>query len=1655
MFCVNRSLPEFKALAKKFDVFPLEIMIMEYQDKNKTNDFPPEDYLKQTIGYKDSYINNNVLDNNLALQLAKKLSDKFKVPYKIMSYKEAKELHPDIDKDVNAFWDGKTGEIILIDGKFNGSTVFHEFTHPLIEYIYQNNNTLFTYLKSQLKNPDGSRMSYLQVKAYLANKGYSSAQMSMDDVYKEAMVNMIQQEAEQITKGILNKPSNIFEKFWNYVKKVLGLINPYLNQLDILQVSQMSFNDLAQYVFINDGFDLSQIRAENKYAQRVENISPEHTEAYNYQIDRLSGKLTDIQKAEANKLILSSANYQANNDNYINQTTGKILTRVSQYKKNIEGPQGQKEYFAFDEDEDKYFERREFGNQLDGLANAVIRGLSFEDSLKYVREKQTERALVKPELLNISITDDELEKSYNQLKELIDNELSDYFLLPQIIFGNNKMGIAGTADIVAIGKDGRIRIIDVKTSKYKAITDNGDFTFDYTEQFANKTRASKLEGYRLQLSFYKGMALEEGYVFEDENELQLIPTYLENQQLEDGGTNENIIDNTEVEGLKSIESYNYIIKLFKEGPSKEFTKTEKEVLDKILANVLERIEILKRNPHVKNKKYREKELQNLYDTVTTVERSKALYSFLQDAYNNIVSKHVESKNYDIKGAVDKINFIEAKYKSGKLTADEALEELYYFKNLAELYRPIVEEIQNLLITESAEGFNVNSDNKALIMIKDIIAAVSNIQTDYKKNAVPIIADILYNQVDEGLNERIKTALNERRNSLADVEAKYGKESKEYLKAKKDYDFWLNRSRTENGITKDYLIKVLQTGAEEDVSFLDAKLSPIISSRSELASLSAKLIKERFENARQQSIEVIHQADKAFTTYSKGNKPTNIAEANKPFYNVVEVYDGLDEEGKAKYRKEYHFVQQLDETAYNKVKGVLQENINKTDDSKARTQLKKEFIRNNHILRPQEDVTITNPETGEKVVIIKGLNTLIKEKQELVDQGIESQHDMDNYLKRMKGTVENGNIYYNEEFTIPDYNKFSNEKFNKLSLTEKNYYNYMIATYFKSQERTPLQQTYRIPSVVKSGFERTLENGVIDYLKYLRDDSFKELAEDIDRYGETKTVSGFKVIPVLYANQMDINDVSLDLLSSVLKYDSATLIYEAQSKSQPFAESLLQIVKEKPPIKTDTLGRKIADKLVANIPGISENVKFISKSENENNLYMLLNSFFDAQVYGVKRIPQNVKIGNTVLKLDKITDMVKGFASKTQIGGLNVIGGVANYLQANISLAIETAAKQYVSDKSLAWAKAEYYKNSVKYINDLRSGVATSHLGQLAELYDPLQGNYKDQYGRRITKSMFKKLLASNSWFFLHKAGEHAIHMQMFLAYLKDTKVMQNGKSISLYDTYEQVNGKIKLKEGVVLPGKLTKNGLVPILHQNRLHALDKRLNGVYNDFDAPELKKHWYGSLLFMYRDYIVPGFKRRYKTLTVDQEFSDYNEGYWNTFFRILKKDYKQLMRYAVGLDKPNTIIDKFEQQNCLRAARELAIVFGTGMLIIILNSLIAAADDDDKEKFTHLLYMTMKLNQELGAYGTFGDPNNLLVPNVNEMFRTLSQPTVAMGTIKRMFKVWTILTTDPLAVYEKDTGIFEKGDSKLLAAMLKLSGITGVNINPEESIKYMKMLK
>jgi hypothetical protein len=290
----------------------------------------------------------------------------------------------------------------------------------------------------------------------------------------------------------------------------------------------------------------------------------------------------------------------------------------------------------------------------------------------------------------------------------------------------------------------------------------------------------------------------------------------------------------------------------------------------------------------------------------------------------------------------------------------------------------------------------------------------------------------------------------------------------------------------------------------------------------------------------------------------------------------------------------------------------------------------------------------------------------------------------------------------------------------------------------------------------------------------------------------------------------------------------------------------------------------------------------------------------------------------------------------------------------------------------------------------------------------------------------------------------------------DKKVMMNGQEISLYDAYElDGNGKIRLKEGVEM------NDLVDSRLQRSMHAVNKRLHGIYNDFDRPILQRHSYGRLIMLFRNFLAPGMKRRYKAAGMDYELGEMTEGTYRTFYRIMFTEYKTMLKAFMNKDSG---LSEWEKQNLWRALTEHAIIMVTGLMVMLLNSLYEGSDDEEEKKvYAYMLYFSMRLNTELSIYGAPGDPGGFFLPNFREVFSVYMSPTVSTSVIVKAYNffeyltwdIWHVLTGDELATYERDSGIFKEGDSKTLAAMIKLFGINGTSLNPDIAIDILTLRK
>ena len=357
---------------------------------------------------------------------------------------------------------------------------------------------------------------------------------------------------------------------------------------------------------------------------------------------------------------------------------------------------------------------------------------------------------------------------------------------------------------------------------------------------------------------------------------------------------------------------------------------------------------------------------------------------------------------------------------------------------------------------------------------------------------------------------------------------------------------------------------------------------------------------------------------------------------------------------------------------------------------------------------------------------------------------------------------------------------------------------------------------------------------------------------------------------------------------------------------------------------------------------------------------------------------------------------------------------------------------------------------------------TSFLGQINEMYDMVQGTFEDAIGKNVTGTKVKKLFTTDALFFLQHGAEHELQVSRGLAMLsftkakdKDGKQIKNkdGSNMTMLDAHKKDSkGRVRLDPKVANFDKMT--------FMNRLHGINKRTNGVYNDFDKMHLKRLWHGKLWMLFRGWMMPGYRRRFghgSFLTsagqkwhVDQELGTLTQGTYITFWGGLVDS---IMKRRNAFADMTTL----EKQNLKRTLIEV-VAFATAAAILLA---LSTDDDDDKENnyaINFLLYQARRLQTELGAYTP--------ILGTMEIFRLLEAPTATLRPIDRTFDFVNStfknilyfgtggnLVDEKHIYYQRNSGPNKRGEFKWDNKLRRLvPGLNGLEKSktPEEMVKW-----
>lgn len=1465
-----------------------------------------------------------------------------------------------------------------------------------------------------------------------------------------------------------------FEKFVNKNKK------EDVKSIDITNSLNFFENITKQNGIKDDTFK------ENDWSEEVNTLVTQQYEHVNPTFE---------QKRNVEKLMSFSSDLSGSTEkNYILKNN-TVLERASSII-------NQDERFKFDNkfDESKYDNNRAWGNQIDDILRSVIQ-FRFDDNqmqnvlsvIEKLRNKRGEESQI-----NEEITQKLIYEFNNFLKQN-----PDKIAIPQVFLYNEGERIGGTADLILVDKFGNSEIIDLKSSvnptnfngryfqDYKKVGENGEeYTNRYDKAFQND-RGSKKERHEAQLSMYAGMLESRAIPLKGTT---ILPIHIA-ETVGDTVTKVNVekhfplLLNTTYLNKTNIDSkHNFRIANTYET---EFDQN----VSKVVLAIKNEIALLK---HIKteNTTYSIKDLERMLKVLENRDfvAASRLALYVSDLHKTFITGEHNLQS--------KLNGLVSEIKNEKLTDNrEIIQKLLSYKKKVDHFRPLIEGRNGLIEFYDEVGKDNNDPESILGKLKDIKNTLAHIDSLYERTILPFMAENFYQFTDseeftkelEKKFDKIQKKIDEYQLELSEINKKTAglgnnrsKKLEGYINNLKD-DIKIGRRTLQT--SKEDILTQLKKGSYEDISWFQMwALAPQDAPNVFIAGAS-QIIDNNDNELRQKQIELQEEFLPAYKEFiqSRQHLKDKPKELNDGLYEIITLgyFDPVSKEFIE--RQEVAFVQKTDITKFNKEKKEFQESIKDIEDRDLYWKKLNDWYSLN--TKPIS----ANDEVINGVVIKQGYLSVIKDKMKDKENHLISEKQFNDWRMSAFKIDKYGNIIEvrndtkeGKELREPS-DKFINDKWIALQNGDKaklNYYNMLISQVIKSRQLLPQQlpqeEKFILPYINKSGFEKA-QDGLGKFAKDAKDRILGEVESDKKlQYGET-TESGLKVIPTMYTSKIPIEDVSLDLAQSTLLFAKEALQYEARVKLEPLMTALQIAITTNKPKKTDSKGKLVLKKFAEelNLPGLDAYV-----DSSESNLEAFFKYYIDHAIYGISREKSMANIpilGET--DLHSVVDTISAVIANTSMGlPFGLFSNVANYLQGEAQTFIEAHAQQFFDKSTLAWAKKEYLSFSNDFVKDVVDPIPETFIGQLIEIIDPFMGEFKDRFGRKISKSKARILMNSSPLMFLQSLGEHSVQLEAMLALLKSTKLKdEQGLDTNLYDVYKNswnpTTKKIEIKSNILSQlGSTTSNGLLSNSVKNKLNYILQSTHGNYAKMTAPMAKKFWYSRVIIFMRNFFANSVAKRWRGERKNYRLMDITEGYQRTFLRLMREEFQEMVKVGFGfhtskdgmlnsiLKTDTSTLTPLELANLRRNAMDMAFIFSTSLIMILLTAMLKnAGDDDEKRRITMLLAPVMRLNAELSAFGQIGNPQKGLgfLPDIGDIKRNLSNPTVMYGYITKTVSFVEQIPKDitNLAIegdvqrYEKATGYYEKGDSKLMAKFVKLFGASPSKMDLGESIKALNM--
>ena len=605
------------------------------------------------------------------------------------------------------------------------------------------------------------------------------------------------------------------------------------------------------------------------------------------------------------------------------------------------------------------------------------------------------------------------------------------------------------------------------------------------------------------------------------------------------------------------------------------------------------------------------------------------------------------------------------------------------------------------------------------------------------------------------------------------------------------------------------------------------------------------------------------------------------------------------------------------------------------------------------------------------------------------------------------------------------------------------YNESLAQVYKKQS-----VNMALPSIRKDALDRIIEKGTLSEIKEAYDRLFTVDQDDALSYGIAALAKqSDQYAPVMFMDEINANDVSLDVMTSLSMFSNAALTSEKNNELLQIAYLLQDAFKS----------RQIQDPKKLNQTALAKLGKKVSDiQEGESIMEKRLEKYIEMVLLGKTKNSEKVTVGSKEIQVDKIVDAMLSYTAVSTLG-LDFLKGARNYLTASFQQLIESGASRANPTLINATQFADGHKEMITRLKDLYDDKYNklgnrSFIGQMLIKFDGIQGNFEDLVGKQVSgRSALRQFLSSDTLLINYHIGEVAAQGGAMIAHLKNKEVTLGGKKYNLFNAF-YVNPKTGVLDWVAgTEAEQAAAQKVVTQTTGEIREMNRRLNGNYRRMDKSVISQSSGGRMIELFRKFFVPTLLNRYRTQFVNHETNQVDGGFHRWFIGNMIDTFRSSTE-ANTLEKlkdayKRSTVSAKDKEKAFRSLYEMGVLAILSAAVGILTQMAEEDDDNLPVGAYYMLYLMTTLKGEISAFAP--------TPQfAGDLLRILRSPTAMTNSILRIERLIE-QAFDPFATYERDSGVWKKGENKLKVRFLQAFGYAGgIQLDPETAWKNFTKL-